>query len=303
MDRILATCRAPCIRFDAASVSADGRWLAYEIRTCLDKPPCDPEAGIWLVGSAGGPRQVTDQCLSASDCPIEVMAWSPRGATLAVFRQGDHSEVLTIDPATGQQTVVADTGSGALRLAWSPDSSRIAYSTKTSLYSVDLGSGTSSVLTTDAGAIDDLEWSPDGSRIVYDTDQDGRNRIVAVDADGSNPVVLVDQGAPQGPGAPRWSPDGTKIAYVTTPGGFTGGGHGFSFEVWVIGADGSAPTNVFHGQCCIQDWRPPVWSPDGLRVAFWDDVDGSSDLSTWLVVRADGSGSPQPIPDSEVEGW
>ena len=87
------------------------------------------------------------------------------------------------------------------------------------------------------------------------------------------------------------------------PGGFTGGGHGFSFEVWVIGADGSAPMRLFHGQCCIEDWRPPVWSPDGMRVAFWDDVDGSSDLSTWVAVHADGSGSPQQIPQSDVQGW
>jgi Tol biopolymer transport system component len=238
--------------------------------------------------------------MSASDCPIEVMAWSPQGATLAVFLQGEHPEGLTIDPATGQQTTIADTGSGAVELAWSPDSTRISYATETSLHSVDLATGASSVIATDTGAIDDIEWSPDGTRIAYETFQDDRNRIVAMDADGSNPVVLVDQGAPQGPGAPRWSPDGTRIAYVTTPGGE---GQGFSFEVWVIGADGSAPTMVFHGQCCIGDWRPPVWSPDGRRVAFWDDVDGSSDLSTWLAVQADGSGSPQPIPESEVQSW
>jgi dipeptidyl aminopeptidase/acylaminoacyl peptidase len=284
-------------------VSADGRWLAYEIQACPDKPPCDPETGIWVMDPSGERRQVTSPCLSAGECALDVMAWSPQGATLAVFRQGDHPQVLTIDPSTGQQIGVADTGSGAMVLAWLPDSSRIAYATKNALHTIDLATGESSVLATDTGAIDDIEWSPDGTRIAYDTTQDDRNRIVVMGADGSNPVVLVDQGAPQGPGAPRWSPDGTRIAYVTTPGGFTGGGHGFSFEVWVIGADGSAPMRLFHGRCCIGDWRPPVWSPDGMQVAFWDDVDGSSDLSTWLAIQADGSGSPRQIPQAVVQAW
>jgi dipeptidyl aminopeptidase/acylaminoacyl peptidase len=303
MDRILATCRAPCRQFNAASVSADGTWLAYDVLTCLGTPPCDPEAGVWVVGPEGGRRQVTRACPSASDCRTEIMAWSQQGATLAVFRGGDHPEILTIDPATGQQEGLSNNGSDALVLAWSPDSKRIAYATTDALQVVDLTTGTSSLLANDAGAIDDIEWSPDGTRVAFDTTQEGRNRIVVVDADGSNPVVLVDQGEPQGPGAPRWSPDGTRIAYVTTPGGFSDGGNGFSFEVWVIDADGSSPTKLFHGTCCIGDWRPPVWSQDGARVAFWDDVDGSSDLSTWLAVRADGSGQPQPIPGSEVHGW
>ena len=56
----------------------------------------------------------------------------------------------------------------------------------------------------------------------------------------------------------------------------------------MIGADGSEPTRLFHGGCCIGDWDGPVWSPDGRQIAFFDDVD--VDYGTWLVVNADGIG-------------
>jgi Tol biopolymer transport system component len=88
---------------------------------------------------------------------------------------------------------------------------------------------------------------------------------------------------------------------VTTPGKVVGNQGHFSFEVWVIGADGSDATRLFHGDCCIGDWRGPVWSPDGTRIAFFDDVD--TEYGTWLVVDADGTGSPEPIDEIEVQTW
>ncbi len=129
----------------------------------------------------------------------------------------------------------------------------------------------------------------------------GRDRVVVMNADGSDQRVLVDQGGPQGPGAPAWSPDGTRIAYVTTPGSIGQNRGHFSFEVWVIGADGSERTRLFHGDCCIGDWDGPVWSPDGRRIAFFDDVDVG--YGTWLVVNADGTGAPTEIDELEVKSW
>jgi Tol biopolymer transport system component len=151
------------------------------------------------------------------------------------------------------------------------------------------------------GEVENIAWSPDGTRLAYDTFLDDRNQIVVVGVDGSNPTVLVDQDSPEGPGAPAWSPDGTRIAYVTTPQKEGAAGAHFSFEVWVIGADGSNPARIFHGQCCIGDWRGPRWSPDGSQIAFFDDVDTA--YGTWLVVNADGSGEVSTIPEAEALTW
>ncbi len=69
----------------------------------------------------------------------------------------------------------------------------------------------------------------------------------------------------------------------------------------MIDADGSNPTRLFAGGCCIEDWQPPVWSPDGTEIAFSDDVDVKVDR--WLVVHADGSGAPRTADTSEVQAW
>ena len=77
----------------------------------------------------------------------------------------------------------------------------------------------------------------------------------------------------------------------------------------MIGADGSDATRLFHGDCCIGgssspsvgDWSDPVWSPDGSRIAFFDDADVP--FGSQLVVNADGSGSPKVVDDVVVDGW
>jgi len=298
--RTLAKCKDPCATIYRHALSADGRWLAYEVWTCVAASPCESEAGIWVTNALGKDRQLTQQCDRPDSCHQEVWAWSPQGATLAVYEGGDVSKLFTIDPETGDRTTVATPDVDVSTLAWSPGGTSVVYAA-TGLQSVDLGSGETTLLIDLVGDVDSIEWSPDGTRLVLDDFLAGRNRILVMNADGSGQRVLGDQGAPQGPGAPTWSPDGTRIAYVSTP-GWAGPNSGhYSFEVWVIGADGSERTRLFHGECCIGEWDGPAWSPNGRRIAFFDDVD--VDYGTWLVANADGSGEPQRIKDIEARSW
>jgi Tol biopolymer transport system component len=297
----LAKCQEPCVSIYSHAISADGRWLAYEVWTCMAASPCESEAGIWVTNALGEDRQLTQQCDRPDSCHQEVWAWSPQGATLAVYEGGDVSKLFAIDPQTRDRTTLATTDVDVSTIAWSPDGTSVVYAA-TGLQSVDLGSGETTLLTDLVGDAANIGWSPDGTRLVLDDFLAGRNRILVMNADGSDQRVLVDQGAPQGPGAPAWSPYGTRIAHVPTP-GWAGpkGGH-YSFEVWVIGADGSEPTRLFHGECCIGEWDgPPVWSPYGRRIAFFDDIDVY--FGTWLVVNADGTGGPTEIDELEVKSW
>jgi len=296
--RTLVRCEDPCIYIYRHAVSMDGLWLAYEVSTCLGALPCEREAGIWVTNALGERTQLTQSCRPEA-CDAVTWAWSPVGATLAVGESGDAPGVFTIDPSSGERTPTANEGD-VTALAWSPDGSRLAYA-GSKIRVTDLASGRTTSLADGVGNVDTIAWSPDGTGLAVDSFSDDRDRIIVLAADGSGQRTLVDQGAPQGPSAPAWSPDGSRIAYVSTPQKEGATRAHFSFEVWVIGAEGSSPTRIFAGECCIGDWDGPVWSPDGERVAFFDDVDMS--YGTWLVVNADGSGEPQQITDIEAKSW
>jgi Tol biopolymer transport system component len=254
--RTLATCTDPCIFFYRHAMSADGRWLAYEVWTCLGALPCESDAGIWVTNALGDHRQLTQQCDQPDSCHVETWAWSTAGATLAVYEGGIESQLFTIDPSSGDRTTLTNPDGDVSALAWSPDGTTLAFAAGAPsgvVHVVDVDSGESTVLSNDVGEVSDMAWSPDGMQLVLDDFLEDRNRIIVMNADGSGQRVLVDQGAPQGPGAPAWSPDGTKIAYVTTPG--SAGPHQghYSFEVWVMNADGSNPIRLHQSECCISD--------------------------------------------------
>ena len=297
-----------------AALSSEGGWIAYE--ACGDDGggggACDtagPGVGVWVVGADGPPIRVTS---SGSGWNGWAWAWSPTKEQLAfVTERSGLAELVLLDPATDERTSVT-TDEEIATLSWSPDGTQIAIASGYSgVYAVELATGELTSIYPDGTVNEDLSWSPDGTRLVfYDYDfSSDRERIIVVNADGSDRRVLVDEGNPHGPGAPGWSPDGTKIAYVRTP-QESGSTRDLSFEVWVIGADGSDATRLFHGDCCIGrgvpnpsvgDWSDPVWSPDGSRIAFFDDADVP--FGSQLVVNADGSGSPKVVDDVVVDGW
>lgn len=124
----------------------------------------------------------------------------------------------------------------------------------------------------------DPEFSPDGRRIAFDLPPD---RIAVANADGSHRRVLFAGRRGTGPGVPSWSPDGRELVFFKTPGK---PGH-FLAEVWTMNADGSAKKRLYRSDCCVGEWAPPVWSPDGRQIAFSADSAGGT-----FVMNADGSG-------------
>jgi Tol biopolymer transport system component len=288
--RILRACSGPCGWIQEFNPSTHGGWIAWE-ESCAGGCTTT-EGGLWVAGGDGSTIPVT-----SSDHPPDplggwIWAWSPAADQLAYATGPPGSaELVLFDPATRERTSLR-TVEGISALSWSPDGTSIAIAVPSSGVSIiDLATGHSTSIA-QIGAIEDhgLAWSPDGARLALAP----QGSIVVVDADGSHRRIVVDHGGSQGA---AWSPDGTRIAYLRTP----GSGSDISLEAWVIGADGSDPTRLFHGECCIGDWWGPFWSPDGSRIAFFDDVDVT--LGSFLAVRADGTGSPEQVDDVVVSGW
>jgi hypothetical protein len=289
--RTLRGCSGRCGWIQEFAPSTDGGWIAWE-ESCGSAGCVTTEGGLWVAGAEGSAIPVTSSAHPPDPLRGWIWAWSPAADQLA-FATGRSglAELVLFDPETGERTSLTAVD-GISALSWSPDGTAIAIASPSSGVSIiDLATGRSTSIAR-IGTIEDhdLSWSPDGTRLVLAS----HGSIIVVSADGSDRRVLVDHG---GQGEPAWSPDGTRIAYLRTP----GSARDVSLEAWVIGADGSEPTRLFHGECCIGDWWGPFWSPDGNRIAFFDDVDVP--FGSFLAVNADGTGSPEQVDDVVVDGW
>ena len=89
---------------------------------------------------------------------------------------------------------------------------------------------------------------------------------------------------------PTLSPDRTRVAFESFRDG--------NYEIYVMGADGSAPTNITQHDA----WdSSPAWSPDGRQIAFVSDRNGDRELyedgglynTDIFLMNADGTGVEQ----------
>ncbi len=145
-----------------------------------------------------------------------------------------------------------------------------------------------------AGASPALGAFPgENGRIVFDSFRAGSDErdIWTVSPKGRNPVNLTAD-SPASNGQASWRPDGRKIVFMSdratprnaTPPGFPRP----DFEIFVMNADGSNPTQITFND---RDDEAPAWSPDGRMLVIQRDLDpvlGESDYDI-LTMKADGT--------------
>ena len=93
--------------------------------------------------------------------------------------------------------------------------------------------------------------SPDGRRVAYTAEAGGARQVFILDLrSGTTRQLTASEKAVSDP---QWAPDGAHLAYVRDD------------AIWVIGANGSRPTEVTEHPAGS---RAPRWAPDGRRIAF-----------------------------------
>lgn len=312
-------------------ISPDGTRVAYTVTT-VDEEANDYRSAIWVapLDGSGEPRAFT-----AGDKRDSSPRWSPDGRWLAfTSNRGEEkapSALFVIPAEGGEARKLTDQKESVEAVAWSPDSTRIAFAARVRddayededdrkraprrftrvffkldsvgwtgdrrkhIFVVDLESGETTQLTSGDFEHGSPAWSPDGAQIAFDGFRDER-----WDAELISRIYLVDAagGEPRaltGDEAsyetPAFSPDGRRIAYKSVVEDGTYPHHG---QLGVMGADGEGKrvlTESLDRQCSPY---PDSREPiwDGDRLVFTVEDGGNTHL---YAVAADGSSPPERL--------
>jgi Tol biopolymer transport system component len=239
-------CRGNCSEVGSADWSPDGTRLAF---TAACGGGCgsfgDPYHGVHVVDPVRG----TDRLVLPGE-GLGPLAWSPDGRRIAYVQpryvqghvwQGSQIFVMNAN-GSGQTPLTTILRIEPSTPSWSPDGSRIVYSTQGRVFVLGLD-GSAPLLLVEGS---NPTWSPDGTTIVYLVGCEVR----VTTPRGLDDISLIDLATrPDARGCDtatdlEWSPDGTKLAAMVgrdmTPS---------SRGVFVVHADGS-------GARRLTSWSP-----------------------------------------------
>jgi len=207
--------------------------------------------------------------------------WSPDGSQLALAPE---KEIVIVSLTDGSSRTIA-TGENMSSLAWSPDGKQVAYVSNDrgyKLYVVDSEGGDPKVVA-DPVLDRDITWSPISSQILFASDREhppgfywaalDSSDVGRLDWDRWPPPATPAIVEPVG-GCPReeeshgcLSPDGNSAARVDP-----------NTKVLIVrDVATNASDNIKLDQ--TNSWSgPPIWSPDGTRLAMYGVANGKSSL-------------------------
>jgi len=224
--------------------------------------------------AGGTPQSVTVQSGGSVTVAVEVTcATAPQ---LAISLSLD----LYLLKINGTDTVRLTTDVAG-HAAWSPDGSRIAFTSHREgnyqLYVMNADGSGSRRLTTTSQYMADLHptWSPDSRTIAFKRWTSGHQAVYVINADGTSLTRLTADSI--WAGDPAWSPDGSKIAFDANFGG-----------IFVMNPDGTGITRL------TTDAAQPSWSPDGKQLVFsrgYNCTEYGGCNASLFIMNADGSGA------------
>ena len=248
------------------------------------------------------------------------VTWSPNGDVVAYFIKEDHSSsmdlgdsiyVSGLDGSNKRRIATRAAFNDNTRLSWSPDGTRVLFSTTNGEFSGSAsrflsianadGSGQTS-LPNSPTRVNDPDWSPDGDRVAFARD----GEIWVVNLNGTElKRIAARLNFGDVYSRPRWSPDGSQILFSK--------GTTNDNQAMLVKPDGTGLTRALNVPRSIN----ASWSPDGKKILYTGyrelacvNYDGGNPVKIsppdaiyvsepeWQPLPV--SGTPQPLPTPET---
>lgn len=210
-------------------------------------------------------------------------ACAPSGPRLAFIRDLGPSvgfEIFTVRPDGTGLKRLTDNVVEEWRPTWSPDASKIAFSStrdgNNEIYVMSRGgSGVTRLTVNDASDMVPA-WSPDGTKIAFSSSRDDPMNLdfdlFIMDADGDNVTKVA--GGPRTEANASWSPNGRRIAFDR------------SDSIFTIRSDGTDLKKLTNRRRMLAS--NPSWSNKGRHILFQAQTSEEKGMDVY-VMRSDGS--------------
>lgn len=243
----------------APEIAPDGSQVLW-IRTGYDRRSDRPRGALWITDVATG----ASEPLVTGPGSYHSPRFSPDGTRLAYIASESGKTHLRMRwLASGRETIVADLDSAPRQVAWSPDSTTLAFTLFTPGEGLTLGKAKphkpdDARWADPMRVIDDLVFRFDGRGYL----KEGADQVYVVPAHGGTPRAVTEGG--DGFSSPAWSADG-KTLYVV-------GNDGPDPELDPIESEIYAVDVATGARRALTDRdgpdRSPTPSPDGTTLAW-----------------------------------
>jgi Tol biopolymer transport system component len=328
----------------SAVSSPDGRLIAFLSSRSLDGSDAANVGttwNVWRMNADGTAQTPLTKATASKDgiISMSVPQWSPDGKQIVFssVRSLDGSDAPSAAAiqnvwrvnadGTGLAPLTRSTAAPSTSPQWSPDGSRIVFSSSLKLDGTDAKGPDINIwrMNADGTALTPLTrttvvpaansnansnspmWSPDGTRIVFfsarnidlsdSPNLNSTTNIWTINADGTNLKALTKATALNASSmSPRWSPDGRQIVFSSALNidGSNSANLNSTSNLWRMDADGTNLLPLTHatGGTKQVGTALPFWSPTGSRVIFGfslklDGTDAQNDNDTLNVWRFD----------------